>query len=62
MRLAITILGHELIVIETTPAEQYEAEEQAIDGGYLTSMPLGFVANHERPEESGLPYREGWGE
>lgn len=58
MRLSIMVLGWELLAVELGPAAEVEMPD--IDGGYLTSMPIGFVANHELPEESGLPYREGW--
>ncbi len=59
MRFSLIVLGWELLAIElgNTTAE---VDEHGVDGGYLTSYPVGFVANHERPDDSGLPYREEW--
>lgn len=59
MRISIWVFGRELLTVDIGQGAS-EDETPDVDGGYLTSFPVGFVANHERPEESGLPYREGW--
>lgn len=52
MRLAVSVLGTEVLVIETGPA-------QPDDGpGDCTTIPVGFVAAFDRPDEaSHLPDR-----
>lgn len=58
MRLAITLLGLDLLTIELdteTTAPSYDDEP----GDYL-STPIGFVATHELPDEAGLRDRQIW--
>ncbi len=58
MRFSITILGWELLALELGPTVAAE-DEAPVDGGYLTSTPVGFTAAYEIPDQAG-PYREGW--
>lgn len=61
MRFSITLLGRELLALELGPGvSEPEYDDPGTDGGYVTSYPVGFVAYHDLPDGSGLPYREGW--
>lgn len=58
MRLAITFLGLDLFAVDitTTEASDYDPAS-ALSGGPLASMPVGFTAYLERPDEADLPER-----
>ncbi len=58
MRLTVTAFGLALDI--SIGREQCELEYDDTEPGDALSNPVGFTANHERPEESGIPYREGW--
>lgn len=60
MRLAICVLGYELLTIDLgAVADCYEVEAEDDSPGDSMSYPIGFVAAHEIPDQAG-PYREGW--
>lgn len=60
MFVAITLFGRELlslhIAFDTDP-EPVESDDAGDNAG---GTYVGFVASHERPDESGLPYNDGW--
>lgn len=53
MRIALTILGTEVLVLSTGVELAYD------EPGDCTTYPVGFVAMNEIPDQAG-PYREGW--
>lgn len=53
MRISPSILGTEVLAIDTGAAEVYD------EPGDCTSYPVGFTAANEIPDMAG-PYREGW--
>lgn len=56
MRLSLTILGHEILAIDTTTADAGPRPTQ--DRGDSTSYPIGFIAHMERPHEMQTPDRD----
>lgn len=60
MRITICILGAEVLSIDTNPPDDEPYDEATIlSGGTTSSMPVGFTATYEQPDEAGLPDR--WG-